>query len=610
MNSGYRWPYGRREGVLPIWASRRAAADGAKQFKRVIFQDRTYEGLASRTSSDQSPDKYFCLSFNSATTSRDALDAMSCASVFSSDKGRFLTDDDVTNGYHEPYEDMAGTGMEMPLPLTSLYPPRMDVMRCAASGSCFDHADVASYVDHARSVMPEIDAITMATPPGGSAQSLLITLPPEWPKGDYVMWLEINVEGDYNASYDDKIYPTPQTPMMEWDSWALTYGYPYRGQPSIAFSLPFTLGDVGEADYDAADPEGQSSWNTWSAGYGKLEAMDSITDDPQGHPGSGTDRLQRSGSGPRLSMHVQTLTTLPEPDPDVPLPPIDNPTMTSTPPTGGTDEPGVDGGVPSTGSGGAAGSSQGGAGSSMNGGANEPPPGKLPMQQVDPNGGAVILLPADHDENKDPVGTVRELRLGHVSNELHEHEWVTIAFRAVDSEKPLHDYDVRVATEPIVDELSFIREGRPAKTATNDPEGAVSLMLPVDARPGEQVKGSIGDLIALTHYYVAVRATDELNRHGPISVAEITTTKRKFATVSPCFVATAAYGSPLASEVSVLRRLRDRHLQTNAIGRAFVRAYYARGAALADQLRGHDGLRGIVRRMLEPLVAFARVFGG
>src|SRR6195952_2445027 len=26
MNSGYRWPYGRREGVLPIWAHRRAAA--------------------------------------------------------------------------------------------------------------------------------------------------------------------------------------------------------------------------------------------------------------------------------------------------------------------------------------------------------------------------------------------------------------------------------------------------------------------------------------------------------------------------------------------------------------------------------------------------------
>src|SRR5262245_53226071 len=30
MNSGFRWPYGRREGALPIWATRRAAATDAK----------------------------------------------------------------------------------------------------------------------------------------------------------------------------------------------------------------------------------------------------------------------------------------------------------------------------------------------------------------------------------------------------------------------------------------------------------------------------------------------------------------------------------------------------------------------------------------------------
>src|SRR6478736_8997407 len=56
MNSGYHWPYGRREGVLPIWAHRRAAAPGAKQFHRVIFQERGSEGFASRTSADQSVD--------------------------------------------------------------------------------------------------------------------------------------------------------------------------------------------------------------------------------------------------------------------------------------------------------------------------------------------------------------------------------------------------------------------------------------------------------------------------------------------------------------------------------------------------------------------------
>src|SRR5262245_31555755 len=54
MNSGFRWPYGRREGALPVWATRRASAPDAKLWKRVIFQNRTYEGLASRTSNDQS----------------------------------------------------------------------------------------------------------------------------------------------------------------------------------------------------------------------------------------------------------------------------------------------------------------------------------------------------------------------------------------------------------------------------------------------------------------------------------------------------------------------------------------------------------------------------
>jgi len=104
MNSGFRWPYGRREGVLPIWATRRANAPGAKQFRRVIFQDRTSEGLASRTSNDQSIDNYYCLSFDRSHSTKAALDAVSCASVFSSDKGRFITDGDVNRDYGEPYE--------------------------------------------------------------------------------------------------------------------------------------------------------------------------------------------------------------------------------------------------------------------------------------------------------------------------------------------------------------------------------------------------------------------------------------------------------------------------------------------------------------------------
>ena len=61
-----------------------------------------------------------------------------------------------------------------PLPLQSYYPPRMDVMRCAMSGSCFDTPDVDHYAADVRAVMPEIDAITIATPPGDSAAEFAV----------------------------------------------------------------------------------------------------------------------------------------------------------------------------------------------------------------------------------------------------------------------------------------------------------------------------------------------------------------------------------------------------------------------------------------------------
>src|SRR5690606_3797370 len=86
MNSGYRWPYGRREGVLPVWAHRRASAPGASLFRTVMFQGRD-EGRAS--GGDSSVDNYFCLSFVKAASKQEALDAVSCASIFRSDKGRY-----------------------------------------------------------------------------------------------------------------------------------------------------------------------------------------------------------------------------------------------------------------------------------------------------------------------------------------------------------------------------------------------------------------------------------------------------------------------------------------------------------------------------------------
>lgn len=69
-----------------------------------------------------------------------------------------------------------------------------------------------------------------------------------------------------------------------------------------------------------------------------------------------------------------------------------------------------------------------------------------------------------------------------------------------------------------------------------------------------------------------------------------------------CFIATAAFGSSLASELQTLREFRERRLMTNAPGRAFVRLYYRYSPPLADMIRDHDGARAVVRGVLRPVV--------
>ncbi len=528
MNSGYRWPYGRREGVLPVWAHRRAAAPGALMFPRVIFQARP-EGYASKLTNDQSPDDYHCLRFDARRSVREELDAVSCATQFSSDKGRYLTPEDVAAGYGEPWQEPTGFGSMRQLPLESVYPPRMDVARCT-SPDCFDHPDVDRFTSDARDAMPEIDAVTRATPPGGVAQRLLFSVPADWPAGSYVAHIEVNVEGDYNARWNDTIHPTPHSPDEGWDSFAIDYGYPYRGQPSIVYSLPFVLGDPAQTTFATAQPAGRSSWDHWSEGYGALESVSMVPSDPTSmadRDGSGADRLQRNAEGHRFGVQLKTVD------------------------------------------------------------ASEAP----------------VAPPGPEVRPSDAIGPVTGLQLRLHEDPLRAHTWVHIRFAAARSKRALHSYDVRIATEPIVDEASFIRNGRPAKNATDDAEGATALTLPVAVAEGILIEGTIGDLAAQTHYWIAVRATDELNRSGPVQVAEIDTPTRTFATVSPCFVATAAYGTPLAAEIMGLRWFRDRFLMSIAPGRDAVAAYYAVGERLAARVAEHAWLRAAVRGMLAPLTA-------
>jgi hypothetical protein len=163
-------------------------------------------------------------------------------------------------------------------------------------------------------------------------------------------------------------------------------------------------------------------------------------------------------------------------------------------------------------------------------------------------------------------------------------------------------YEVRVALAPIVDVPSFMA-GVPAKQASAD---AAELLVPIAAAQGEPIEVALGGLTAQSHYYVAVRAVDGCAANGPIATAEITTTARTFTTVSPCFVATAAWGSPLATEVESLRRFRDRHLSSNAPGRLLVSLYERFGPSLAELIRPSEARRAAARTLLGPLVALVQ----
>jgi hypothetical protein len=72
-----------------------------------------------------------------------------------------------------------------------------------------------------------------------------------------------------------------------------------------------------------------------------------------------------------------------------------------------------------------------------------------------------------------------------------------------------------------------------------------------------------------------------------------------------CFIATAAYGTPMAGEIQVLRDFRDKYLLANPPGRLFVSAYYKLSPPVARFIADHDALRAGIRLGLTPLLWLA-----
>jgi alpha-tubulin suppressor-like RCC1 family protein len=72
-----------------------------------------------------------------------------------------------------------------------------------------------------------------------------------------------------------------------------------------------------------------------------------------------------------------------------------------------------------------------------------------------------------------------------------------------------------------------------------------------------------------------------------------------------CFIATAAYGTPMAGEIEILRQFRDEYLLTNPLGQALVDLYYRVSPPMAEFITEHPSLKPIVRAGLAPAVAMS-----
>ena len=118
-------------------------------------------------------------------------------------------------------------------------------------------------------------------------------------------------------------------------------------------------------------------------------------------------------------------------------------------------------------------------------------------------------------------------------------------------------------------------------------------------------------------YYVRVSATDSADNSSPLSdemsVEPVPTTDfweayKAAGGTDPggfCFIATAAYGSPMGADLDVLRAFRDQILWPTALGRAFVRSYYDWGRDAAAWIAVRPVAKAAVRVALQPLVWLA-----
>ncbi|MEO8701171.1 MAG: fibronectin type III domain-containing protein, partial [Kofleriaceae bacterium] len=441
FNSGPAWPYGRRTTVFPVWASRQPI-----RWPQVVFQDGADDGL-SHSFAQSSPEQHYCRPRLEAE-----FDAVSCASPAFTDKGIFSTTE------------------------TSAYPPREDLNPLVQ-----DSPSVEMYA-----TLNPFDAISQATPASGSTLQYSWAMPNTVLPGEYILWVEVSKELDMNGSYNASVFPSPDVNYGN-------YGVPYRGQPSVVYRVPFTIG--------ATDTTGAT---TNYVGYGDPVGVDGTMRPPDAtideSPGTGAGRLaviSSADGGHRIHLVARR-----ELDVTAPVAPR-TPTVAEATPFGAT---------------------------------------------------VAFVAPGDDGIT------------GMVSG-----------------------YEIR------------FRVGEPV-TAENFATASLVAATVTPAAAGSEQTVALEGLLPETTYSVGIRAFDNCRNYSELTIVEVVTPERPIGEVDACFIATAAYGSVMANDVSTLRRFRDTIMAKSVLGELAIETYYTFGPAVAGMIGESDLVRETARGALSPIV--------
>ncbi len=244
--SSWRFPYGPRPQVLPVWAYARGKTYPSLQFHDDDPSDQDSLGWHENSSS---PEPYFCRPLSEVENETISTDTMTCPSpaTFQSDKGRF-------------------DGGETP------YPPRNDLVTFEDGG---DHPDVMMFGS-----LNDLDAVTGATPVGDEPELVTTIVPREIAdRGPMTAYIEINLEHDENDAWAfDRDTDHFVDPRLSG------YGVEYLGQPSVVYAVEF---DPAKAEFAGVD---------MYAGYGEWDGTAGTVHPPDGSIsadlGSGADRLE------------------------------------------------------------------------------------------------------------------------------------------------------------------------------------------------------------------------------------------------------------------------------------------------------------------------------